>query len=57
MDLREFFGPTVGVEKCEEDLGLNVPFVKGRQIPVRNCWHFFTSFQYCRMPFKLAFLY
>lgn len=43
MDLREFFGPTVGVEKCEEDLGLNVPFVKGRQIPVRNCWHFFTN--------------
>ena len=25
------------------DLGLDTPFVKGRKIPVRNCWHFCTD--------------
>ena len=25
------------------DLGLNVPFVKGQNIPIRNCWHFSTD--------------
>lgn len=25
------------------DLGLDTPFVKGRTIPVRNCWHFSTD--------------
>ena len=25
------------------DLGLEVPFAKGRNIPVRNCWHFSTD--------------
>ena len=34
--------PAGGVGQIEADLGLNVPFVKGRNIPVRNCWHFFT---------------
>lgn len=27
----------------ESDLGLNSHFVKGQDIPVRNCWHFFTD--------------
>ena len=25
------------------DLGLSVPFVKGKTIPVKNCWHFSTN--------------
>ncbi len=25
------------------DLGLNAPFVKGRTLPVKNCWHFSTD--------------
>jgi REP element-mobilizing transposase RayT len=25
------------------DLGLDTPFVKGRDIPVKNCWHFSTD--------------
>ena len=25
------------------DLGLERPAVKGQSIPVRNCWHFYTS--------------
>ena len=25
------------------DLSLNVPFVKGRINPIRNCWHFCTD--------------
>ena len=29
--------------QIEADLGLNVPFVRGQQIPVRNCWHFSTD--------------
>ncbi|MBQ2194598.1 MAG: hypothetical protein II408_04420, partial [Bacteroidales bacterium] len=26
-----------------QDLGLNVPFVKGQNIPIKNCWHFSTD--------------
>ena len=29
--------------QIESDLGLNVPFVKGQRIKVKNCWHFFTD--------------
>lgn len=25
------------------DLGLNIPFVKGQDIPVNDCWHFYTD--------------
>lgn len=25
------------------DLGINVPFVKGQDVPVSNCWHFYTD--------------
>ena len=27
----------------ESDLGLNTQFIKGQNIPVRNCWHFSTD--------------
>ena len=27
----------------EQDLGIGLPFVKGQNIPVKNCWHFFTD--------------
>ena len=29
--------------QIEADLGLNVPFVKGRKINIKNCWHFSTD--------------
>ncbi len=29
--------------QIESDLGLNVPFVKGQTINVKNCWHFSTD--------------
>ena len=29
--------------QIESDLGLNVPFVKGRIIKIKNCWHFSTD--------------
>ncbi|MBR1795278.1 MAG: hypothetical protein IJ755_08295 [Bacteroidales bacterium] len=29
--------------QIESDLGLHVPFVKGRQIRIKNCWHFSTD--------------
>ena len=29
--------------QIESDLGLNVPFVKGQKIKVKNCWHFSTD--------------
>ena len=29
--------------QIEADLGLHVPFVKGRQIKIKNCWHFSTD--------------
>lgn len=29
--------------QIESDLGLNVPFVKGRKITIKNCWHFSTD--------------
>lgn len=25
------------------DLGLDRPFIKGERVPVKNCWHFYTS--------------
>lgn len=31
------------LRQIESDLSLNVPFVKGRVDPVRNCWHFYTD--------------
>ena len=29
--------------QIESDLGLNVPFVRGQKIKVKNCWHFSTD--------------
>lgn len=29
--------------RMENDLGVNVPFQKGFEVPVRNCWHFSTD--------------
>ena len=29
--------------QIESDLGLDVPFVKGRKIKIKNCWHFSTD--------------
>jgi hypothetical protein len=29
--------------QIESDLGLNVPFVRGQKIKIRNCWHFSTD--------------
>lgn len=29
--------------QAESDLGINAPFIKGQQVPVRNCWHFSTN--------------
>lgn len=29
--------------QIESDLGLNVPFVKGQTIRIKNCWHFSTD--------------
>ena len=29
--------------QIETDLGLNVPFVKGQKIKIKNCWHFSTD--------------
>ncbi|MBP5316467.1 MAG: hypothetical protein J6Y83_02055 [Bacteroidales bacterium] len=34
---------SIRLKQIEADLGLNVPFVKGQQIPVNNCWHFSTD--------------
>lgn len=31
------------LEQITSDLGLNIPFVKGQKIPVKNCWHFSTD--------------
>lgn len=31
-------------QSIEIDLGLNIPYIKGgNDIPVRNCWHFYTN--------------
>lgn len=30
-------------QKIEADLGLNLPFVKGQNKTIRNCWHFTTD--------------
>jgi len=29
--------------RISADLGLNVPFMKGMDVPVKNCWHFCTD--------------
>ena len=29
--------------QIESDLGLNVPFVRGQKIKIKNCWHFSTD--------------
>lgn len=31
------------LSQVESDLGLNCPFVKGQNITINNCWHFFTN--------------
>ena len=31
------------LRQIESDLSLNVPFVKGRMNPIKNCWHFYTD--------------
>jgi REP element-mobilizing transposase RayT len=31
------------LRQIESDLGLDVPFVRGRMIPIKNCWHFSTD--------------
>ena len=31
------------LKQIVSDLGLDVPFSKGRKIIVRNCWHFSTD--------------
>ena len=31
------------LRQMESDLSLNGPFIKGQNIPVRNCWHFYTD--------------
>lgn len=30
-------------KRAEYDLGLNGPFVKGKQVQIKNCWHFYTD--------------
>ena len=29
--------------RIERDLGINIPFQRGYDTPVRNCWHFYTD--------------
>ena len=31
------------LRQMESDLSLNIPFVKGKNLPIRNCWHFSTD--------------
>ena len=31
------------LSRIEADLCLNTPFVKGKKLPIRNCWHFYTD--------------
>lgn len=31
------------LKQAELDLGINEPFIKGKQVEVRNCWHFYTD--------------
>jgi len=31
------------LQRIENDLGLNVQFVRGKDMPVSNCWHFYTN--------------
>ena len=35
--------PTDLLSRIESDLGLNRLFVKGEDIPVKDCWHFYTN--------------
>ena len=30
------------LKQIESDLNLNALFVKGRNLPVKNCWHFYS---------------
>lgn len=43
-------------EKCfseiVSDLGMGCPVIKGQSIPVRNCWHFYTSGDSVDMLFR-----
>ena len=32
------------------DLGLNAPFVKGQNTPIKNCWHFSTDGKAVEIP-------
>lgn len=34
------------LRRIESDLGLNLQFIKGQDLPVRNCWHFTTDGNY-----------
>lgn len=31
------------LRQIESDLSLNTPFVKGKKIQIKNCWHFYTD--------------
>ena len=31
------------LRQIEEELGLNVPYSRGQQIQITNCWHFTTD--------------
>lgn len=31
------------LKQIAEDIGINVPYIKGQKIQVRNCWHFSTD--------------
>lgn len=31
------------VSKTEKDLGIDVPFIKGQEVSISNCWHFSTD--------------
>lgn len=31
------------LRQVEEDLGINASFIRGQNIPVKNCWHFSTN--------------
>lgn len=33
------------LQKIFSDLGINVPFIKGQDIAVKDCWHFYTDGQ------------
>ena len=31
------------LRQMESDLSLNIPYIKGKDNPIRNCWHFCTD--------------